>query len=483
MRRKSLLPWVWAVPLFLSACASVTPTPASHHESPPPQWHAPLPHQGQRAELSRWWQQWNDPVLLKLIESAQDASPTLAAAQARIDQSRANLQLAQANLGPNIDATASANRGRQTTIIGTPIASVAQIRAQASWETDLFGQNHALRDAANLRLQGAQAAWHEARVSLAADVANLYFALRACEQSLVWVQSDAKSRETSAQISRQQADAGFATQASAAMAHAAAAELASRVKQQTAMCEVDIKGLVALTGQAESTLRQQLAAALPPAGVTPSLTVETVPAVALSQRPDVLEAERQVAAASAELGSAQAERYPRLSLTGALGQMNLRMGGSSFDLSTWSIGPVTLSVPLWDNGRFAANAAAAAARYDEAAAQYRAKVRQAVREVEEALINLDSAQGRQRDLLSASQAYRRNLQGAKQRFQEGLTTRNEVEELHRAELASQVSLTDQVRDTRLAWVALYRAIGGGWQPHGDATPAPAKPRLAAATAP
>ncbi|MBP6647220.1 MAG: efflux transporter outer membrane subunit [Burkholderiaceae bacterium] len=481
MRRNCRTYFTFALPLFLAACAQMAPR-TFQPEASPSAWQAPLPnlpHQGQLSGLRQWWQQWDDATLVTLIEAAQTAGPTLDAARARLDQAQASLQMAQAVLGPATDVSLSSNRGRQTTIMGTPIATVTQARVGATWETDLFGQSQLLRDAASLRVQGAQAAWHEARVSLAADVANLYLAQRACELTLAFQREDIESRAVTARLTQAQADAGFATASSAKLARSAESESHARLRQQLAICDTGVKGLVALTGLTEPELRRQLAASRQSTTQSLALAVETIPAKALTQRPDVFQAERQVAAASAELGSAQAERYPRLTLNGAVGQMNLRLGGSNIDLSTWSVGPITLSVPLWDNGRFAAHVAESSARYDEAAANYRAKARQAVREVEEALVQLHSARERLADLQSASEGYRALLNSVQQRQQHGLASVGELEETRRSVLAAQAALVGQQRDTQQAWVALYRAVGGGWSPDTLAVPAQSTAKVTA----
>ena len=121
---------------------------------------------------------------------------------------------------------------------------------------------------------------------------------------------------------------------------------------------------------AEPALRQQLAAA--PTDLSPqaALAVPSVPAQALEQRPDLVSAQRDIAAASAEFGVAQAQRYPSLALRGAIGAMALRMGGASDERPTWSIGPLSLAVPLFDGGRRAAGEQAAQARQEEAVALY-----------------------------------------------------------------------------------------------------------------
>jgi len=182
----------------------------------------------------------------------------------------------------------------------------------------------------------------------------------------------------------------------------------------------------------------------------------------LAQRPDVFAAEREVAAASAEIGGAQAERFPRLSLNGSIGRASFRAGGTAVELSTWSIGPLAASLPLLDVGRPAAGGEAAQARYEAAVAAYRARVRQAVREVEEALINLDSTAARGEDARAALEGYRASFIATEARYKSGLASLVELEEARRNRLASENALVALERERRGAWVALYRAAGGGW---------------------
>ncbi len=460
-------PVVWCLPVWLAACA-VQPPPGPVALPIPADWQAPLPHHGQLQDLSRWWQGLGDPVLVDLIDAAQQVSPTLASAASRLAQARAAEQMAAAATRPLADASVSTSRGRQTTLIGAPLAALSVARVQASWEADLFGGLAANRSAAQSRLLGAQAQWHEARVSVAAEVAQLTFGWRACRALVDIAQQDSESRLQTARLTQLSAQAGLAAPANAALARASAAEGIARLSQQQAQCDTQLKGLVALSAWRESELRQKLTS--PPVSVDAFaiFSIATVPAQALRQRPDVYSAEQEVAAASAEVGSAQAERYPRLSLTGSVGQMNVRTGGNSLDLSTWSIGPIAVTLPLLDGGKFAANLAAARARYDEAAALYRAKARQAVREVEEALIALDSSRTRRAQVQTAADSYRAVVQGAQARYQAGLGSLGEWEEARRAALAAESSLVNDQLDTQQAWVALYRAVGGGWTPEATA---------------
>uniref|UniRef100_UPI00293D9EB3 TolC family protein n=1 Tax=Janthinobacterium sp. TaxID=1871054 RepID=UPI00293D9EB3 len=206
--------------------------------------------------------------------------------------------------------------------------------------------------------------------------------------------------------------------------------------------------------------RARLAAA--PAVAPAPLAVAALPAQTLAQRPDVFAAEREVAAASADVGAARAQRYPRLTLSGAVGVANFRSGGENTRGDTWSIGPLALTLPLFDGGRRGANVDAAAARYEEAVAKYRGSVRQAVREVEEALVDLDSTGARGGHARAALDGYRSAFAATEDRYKNGLASLFELEDARRTRLAAENTVVTLERDRSAAWVALYRAAGGGW---------------------
>jgi multidrug efflux system outer membrane protein len=449
-----------AAALWLGGCA-VTRPPASVAAPAPPQWHAPLPHGGTLADLTRWWQQFNDPLLLDLIAASQGASPTIAAAATRIAQARATRVAAGAALLPTLDGQLAAARGN--TQPPAPLATTLQAGLQSAWEIDLFGGRGAAAEAATARLAGAQAGWHDARVAVAAETANSYLNLRTCERQRGVTDNDARSRAETARLSQLSADAGFTAPANAALARASAAEGAARATLLRAQCDIEIKALVALSGIAEPVLRQKLATAWVEPQQFALATVPPVPAQLLAQRPDVYLAEREVAAASADVGSARAEQFPRLSLSGSIAAGTVRTGGVSTDLQTWSIGPLALTVPLFDGGRRAASTDAAEARYEEAALVYAAKVRQAVREVEEALVNLESARSRSEDARIAVEGYRISFAATEARYRSGLASLVELEDQRRVTLAAETALVSLQRERVAAWIALYRAVGGGWQ--------------------
>jgi multidrug efflux system outer membrane protein len=453
--------------LALSGCATSPPAPAPIEA--PPQWFAPLPHGGDLRDLTAWWQQWNDPLLIELIEAAQGASPTVAAAASRIGQARAARVAAGAALLPTLDAQASALRGNNQPPV--PLSTTVQAGLQTAWEIDLFGGIRAADRAAQARLQGARAGWHDARISVAAETANSYVSLRACERQLAVAENDAKSRAETARLTGLSEQAGFTAPATAALARASAAEASARATQQRSQCELEVKALVALSAIAEPVLRARLTEAWTEPSRAAALEVAVVPAQMLAQRPDIYQAELEVAAASADVGSAQAQQYPRLSLSGSIAAGVVRINGTSTDAQTWSIGPVAVSLPLFDAGRRAANVDAARARYEEAAALYAASVRQAVREVEAALISLDSARRRSDDARAAAEGFRASFTGTEAQFRAGLGSLFELEEARRSLFAAEIAFVALQRERAAAWIALYRALGGGWTRPGTETAA------------
>jgi outer membrane protein TolC len=255
------------------------------------------------------------------------------------------------------------------------------------------------------------------------------------------------------------------------------------VRAQQAQCDLLVKSLVTLTAQPEPSLRGQLGASrgrLPQPAV---LAVQEVPAAVLAQRPDLAALERELLAAAKEVGVAQADRYPRIRLTGSIGYAAFRAMGITGTGTTWSFGP-TLALPLFDAGRRAAVVEQGTARLDELAASYRQRATAAVQEVEEALVRLDSASDRLKDAERAAQSFQVYLKAARTRFDTGAGSAFELEDARRSSRNAAAALL-QVRGERVAaCISLYKALGGGWdvaaaQPAQAAPPAePARARRA-----
>jgi outer membrane protein, multidrug efflux system len=429
------------------------------------QWVAgsPAPHGGERAQLIAWWAQLNDPLLVELIAKAQEHSATVTQAELRLLQARNGLAQIDAATLPN--ASIGLSQTRSAFSFGGPsvVRSQTQLPLTAGWELDLFGRAKRESESALAKLNARNADWHDARVAVASETANLYVQYRFCEQQVLVLAADSQSRTETFRLTDLAAKAGFQPPATVAVLRASAADANRRLSIQKGECAIALKSIVALTAADERQLQQKLALGSAQLPVLKSFDISAVPAQALSQRPDVLAAEFDVAAASADIGASEAAKYPRLTLAGSISPVRFSSGGSTINVSTWSIGP-TLSLPLFDGGARNANLELTKQSYAIAERLYRAKARQAVKEVEDSLVRIQVATDRQADTDTAAKGFKEALSAAQSKWKVGIGNLLELEDARRQSLAADVELGILKRDQLLAWIGLYRAVGGGWQP-------------------
>ncbi|WP_211462863.1 efflux transporter outer membrane subunit [Collimonas silvisoli] len=444
------------------------PSPATSSQAVLPQFQASLPKPAAAADgvtdLTRWWSQFDDPLVSELIATAQANNPSMAQALARIAQARATAVSSGSALYPALAANASSIRSRALSGSTGDLALITTSNSatfDASWELDLFGGKRKAADAANARVFARNADWYGARVSLAAEVGSTLVNYRACVAITAMLEQDLTSREQTSQLTALKVKAGFTAPADGALINGSTADARQKLIVQRAECDLDIKALVALTDIPEPSLRTKLALNqhLPQPR---DIAVESVPAHALSQRPDIAAAERELAAASAEINVAQADRYPSISLLGSIGVAGLRFDGQRTRSNTWSFGP-SLNLPLFDAGRRKAQVDLAQARYDEAYAGYQLQVRTAAREIEEALVRLDAAARREDDAALAAREYERYFHANDDKFKAGSGSLFELEDARRTFLAAQQTQISVQREHVTAWIALYKALGGGWR--------------------
>ena len=349
--------------LGLSAC-SMPHVNSFKPVSPADKWLEPLPstqaHNGKLSDLKNWWAQFNDSTLITLIEAAQTVSPDIESAKARVIAARSSTTIADAQLLPAITLSGSASRGRSGQILPTatgitfPTSNTLGINASASWELDVWGKNKAEQNEEKAKLAGTNALWHEARVIVAAQIANDYINYRLCENLSKISKQTADSSSETARLSDLTSKAGFLATASASQAIAQASEARNQFQKQTLQCTLIIKNIVVLTAIAEPELRVLLAKNTGVMPMPSGIEVSEIPAKLLNQRPDVLNAERNVDAASFEIVYNEAQRYPRLSLAGNIGlaydsashKLMTNRRRSSLNGLTWSIGPIEVSL-LW----------------------------------------------------------------------------------------------------------------------------------------
>lgn len=444
-------------------------------------WQASQPeagkaHRGDPASLKRWWDHFDDPVLSRFLTAAQKESASVAEARSRIEQARAGIVGAEAAGLPSLDSKLAADWSENT--FGGPVFNWTryQVGLQSNWEVDLFGGVARQREAAQRQMESRAAAWHDARVAVAVEVADAYLGYRHCEVLVKIAAADAASRQESARLTEIAGRAGLRAPADVALADASASDGREMLLRQQGQCERSIKGLVALTGLSEAEVRRRLTATpdrvarLP---TPPPFHIAGLPAQVLMQRPDVAAAERDVAEASATIGVEQSKRFPKLSLSGNITPTLQSINGAAFFLAqTWSVGP-TLSLPLFDAGKRAADVDAAQARYEASVSRFRSTVRTAAKEVEDALVRLRNAEERLPEAHAAAEGYRTNFRAMEQLYRAGFGSLIDTEASRRQSLASDRALAELERERAAAWIALYRAAGGGWEDAGEIRPSPA----------
>ncbi|KQV86446.1 efflux transporter outer membrane subunit [Pelomonas sp. Root1237] len=462
---------ILAAPLLalLSACMTAPTATPPAATAIPAAWRSPLPHGGSTAALTQWWAAFEDPQLARLIERAESGSPTLAQAAARRRQAEASATQARAALLPQLTANAQAQRGRNLNAV-PGISSQGSAQFNASWEIDLFGGQRAAAAAENLQAQAATSDWHAARVSLAADVAQAYVQLRLAQGHEESTALDTRFAEQIAGWAREQQKAGLMSASDAAILNTERAAASAARSQWRAEAQIALQSLALLCGEQAQALAKELA----PSAIAdekfelrrsqpkaPGFDVSALPAQLLAQRPDVAAAHQRWLAATQQQRSVEAQRWPQLSLGALAGESRLRVGGASSSASMWAVGP-SLSLPLFDGGQRKARAEGAQAAADEAAAALQARWQTAVAEVEEALQRVAAGAEREREIDAVKREWEGIALRSFSQAQAGLQSGVQRNTTFRNALVAYDAVLSVRAEHALAWIRLYRSLGGGW---------------------
>ena len=420
-------------------------------ETPPVQSVADLP----------WWELFQDPVLQELIEDALRNNKDLHVAMARIAESRAALGFSRADLYPRIDGIASGTLDGNTEESG--LAGAATVAGLVSWETDLFGRVRRSNEAALQSLLATEEAYRAVTISLVAQVADLYLFLRDVDNRLGIAEATADARQGSLDIIRVRQQAGMVSevdvnQAEIQLADAeAAVEVFRRLRSQTENAISLVLGRPPISIARGVGLEEQVFPPELPAGL---------PSELLERRPDVLAAERQLAAQTARIGVAEAIKYPSLTLSADL--------GASF--ASLTTGFLTLGAdlfaPLFNAGQNQRRVEIEVARTEQLLYSYEQTILNAYREVEDAMVAVNRYQAeyatRQRQVRAARSA----LELSWVRYEGGLTSYLEVLDVERSQFAAELAASETLQLSLTSMVQLYRALGGGWTPTEETEEAP-----------
>ncbi len=434
--------------------------------------------QSQEKSSREWWENFHDATLDQLITAAQAANLDIKIAVARVRQARAQLDvdeaagdisavlsgsaartLVSANIEQNIGQIGT--NGSQFAPGGVPF-NLYKIGFDAVWEIDLFGGIRRSNEAAAANFQAAIESGRGVLISLYAEVARNYIELRFAQQQLLLAQQTVNSLDDTLKLTQQRRSAGLVNEVEAANAETQLSAARATLLPLQTNIKKSMHRLSVLLGKPPQALQEQLEqpAAIPAS----SASVEAgLPSELLLRRPDIRRAEQDVARASAEIGVATADLYPRFNLAATVGLQSSASGNLlSSSSKTWSIAP-GFTLPLFGRDKIRDNISIFSAAQDQALFNYQSAVLAALEDVENALLEYHNEQERLRDLAAAYTANQRAHGLAQQRYQSGLSSVLEVLASERTLLATQTQLTQAEANRASSLVALYKALGGGWE--------------------
>jgi multidrug efflux system outer membrane protein len=453
--------------LGMTACALHSPQPADTHDLPASWKNAgSFPVASPSRDLSRWWGRFDDPILSRLIRDALDSNPDIASASARIRESRARRNAEAASLFPNITGSATSNsRSTHNNLTGTNSGTSYSAGLDASWEADLFGKRHNIVEAASANVGAAEENFHSVQAALSSEIAITYCNLRATEARLDVLRLNVKTREQTSQLAnwRQQAGEADSLESNQALSSLEQARAAIPALEQTA--SQTRNRLALLAGRTPGSLDSTLSAGGKGIPAPARSLAIGIPADTLRQRPDVRTAGYQILAAAANTRAADAARFPSLNLSGSIG-LNALSAGKIFNPETTTANLIAgITSPIFDAGRIRSNIQAFTAVEEQAIQVYRSTVLTALSETEDALIACRRTAERLATLGKATVAAREANNLAQQRYQAGEIDFLDVLDAQRTLLNLEDNLIGTRTDRTIAYIQLYKALGGGWSSH------------------
>ena len=456
---------VTAALLLVSGCTSVGPDYTPVEPALPAAWSRATPLQfdsARREELSRWWEKLRDPVLSELVEHALAASTDLKRALARLRQARAQRLLAEAGHFPTFSISTGTSRARSSAQAGSGrTTELYSAGFDASWEPDVFGGVRRGIEAAQATLEASAASLEQTRISLVAEVALNYVEVRAFQARLGIARANLASQTETFQITDWRAQAGLVGALDVEQARANLEQTRAQIPNfHTGLAEAEHR-LAVLLGQPPGALRDRLGSG-GPIPMLPERIAVGIPAETLRQRPDVIAAERTLAAETARIGQAEAARYPDLKLSGSIGLEALSLGALGSSGAVSQCLAASIAAVVFDGGRLRQQVEIQSAIAEEALAGYEAAILTALEEVENALAGLANSVARAATLRAAAEAARNAALLARQRYASGLIDFLTVLDTQRTLLAIEDSLASTEAESASALVRLYKALGGGW---------------------
>lgn len=470
----TLLALAAIVAILNSGCA-VGPNYHRPETSTPAHWSEPLAggETNSTAAVVMWWKTFNDPELDSLVDRAVQSNLDLRIAEARVREARTQYRIASADLWPTASASGSyarAGTSHHQPVLGSlprpanvPFENdVYQAGFDASWELDVFGGKRRAVEAAKADVAAIEFGQRATVMTLLGDVARNYADLRGYQRRLAIANENITAQEAALAITRNRFTNGVTSDLDVQQASTLLASTLAEVPTLESAIQASIHRLSVLLGQPPGALQTELSSSIPIPAAPPEVPVG-LPSDLMLRRPDVQAAERQLAAATANIGVATADLFPKFSLTGVAGFQSVSASdwftsGSKF----WSVGP-SIQWKIFDAGRIRASIKVQNARQEQALANYEQTVLAAFEDVENALVFYAKEQVRQRSLGDAVKSSQNSLVLAQKLYANGLTDFLNVLEAERSLYQAQDQLVQSERTVSVDLIALYKSLGGGWQ--------------------
>lgn len=423
------------------------------------------------AELKTWWKEFHDAKLDALVDEAIAANFDVRIADARLREARAAAGVADAAKYPSVGTSGSVQRIRGGISRGgsgfsnipglTNEAGVFQAGFDASWELDLFGGVRATANAARADAVASEESRRDVLVTVLADVARNYVELRGTQRRIDVLTRNIATQCDTVELTRVRAKAGLATDLDVSRAAAQLEANEALLPQLEAAEAASIFRLGVLLGKQPGTLKAELETTSPIPAAPPEIPIG-LPSELLKRRPDIRRAEVEIAAATARVGAAKAEYFPKFSLTGSVGRQANDVGGLTLGAGNFfAVGP-SVRLPIFTAGRIRSQVQVRDAQAEQAVLRYEQSILRACGDVETSLTNYVRERECNRKLVAAVADSRRAVELADELYKRGLSDFLSVLDAQRAQLANEDQLAQSDERVTTSVIALYKALGGGW---------------------
>ncbi|MCD2173443.1 efflux transporter outer membrane subunit [Rhizobium sp. C4] len=448
-----------AMMLFLSGCmvgpdmqAPETPMPAKFSEG------------GKTSNgdvtTATWWTAFSDPRLNHLVTEGMSKNLTVLQALEAIEQARQGVTVAGAGSLPSITGSAAENLSKTNGVSATAQRSNTSGTLSASWLLDLFGQYRRAKESANASLDASYASADVARLTVISNVATYYVNARYYQQLLSIARENLKTRRDTLELTKAQLDAGAASRLNVVQAEGLVNSTLSDIPGLETNFRQQVNHLSTLLGVPAPTLLADMQRSGPQPVARDKISAG-IPADLIRNRPDIRRSERQLAAAVANIGVAEAKLYPSIQLSGSISPFHIASTPLTGNGASWSFGP-TLTLPIFDGGALRANVKSSEAASRAAYLAWQASVLQGIEETENAMV----AYNRDRATVSALRAsvknYQEALSLATTNYKNGASSLLDVLDAQRSVSTAQQALAASIRQSALDYIALNVAVGGGY---------------------